>query len=109
MMEVVPDEARPQQNNVSSSPREVNSSVVFDLAVEWFFLGLFFRSECPEAGHSIPKKKITTKNRAMIIKLDATIQSRNAAEVAFRKSIYKPNVTSPWHFVCGLTSHTKKI
>ena len=67
--------------------------VVFDLAVEWFFLGLFFRSECPEAGHSIPKKKITTKNHHIIIKLDTMIKSRNAAEVAFRKSIYKPNVT----------------
>ena len=28
-----------------------------------------------------------------LIKLDATIKSRNAAEVVFRKSIYKPNVT----------------
>ena len=48
----------------------------------------------PRIGRSIPKKKITTKNHAIIIKLDATIKSRNATEVAFRKSIYKPNVTA---------------
>ena len=66
---------------------------MFDLAVEWFFLGLFFRSHHPAAGWSIPKKKITTKNHAIIIKLDTIIKSRNAAEVAFRKSIYKPNAT----------------
>ena len=67
--------------------------VVFDLAVEWLFLGLFFRSYHPGAGRSIPKEKNTTQSHANIIKLDAMIKSRNAAEVVFRKSIYKPNVT----------------